>query len=223
MTSSISVIIPTLDEESQLAAAIRSVRADAEVVVVDGGSRDATCAVAAAEGARVLGSPPNRGLQQDAGARGAGGEWLVFLHADTRLEGGWAEALRTLPGHVVGGAFRLAIDGRGGGYRLVECGVRARLWLFRLPYGDQALFARREAYERIGGMPHLPLMEDVAFVRRLGRAGQLAFVPVRAFTSARRWQQHGLIGATVRNWWLLLLYALGHPPARLARRYRSAP
>jgi rSAM/selenodomain-associated transferase 2 len=223
VTSPISVIIPTLDEESRLAAAIRSVRAEAEVVVVDGGSRDATCAVAADEGARVFSSPPGRGRQLDTGARAAGGEWLVFLHADTRLEQGWAEALRTLPPRVAGGAFRLAIDARGGGYRVLELGVRARLWLFRLPYGDQALFARREAYERIGGMPHLALMEDVAFVRRLRRAGPLAFLPVRAFTSARRWERHGLVGATLRNWWLLLLYALGQTPERLARRYRPAP
>jgi rSAM/selenodomain-associated transferase 2 len=223
VTSSISVIIPTLDEEARLAAAIRSVRAEAEVVVVDGGSRDATCAVADAEGASVFTSPVGRGRQLDTGARAAGGEWLVFLHADTRLEPGWAEALRALPPGVVGGAFRLAIDAGGRGYRVLEMGVRARLRLFGLPYGDQALFARREVYERIGGIPHLALMEDVAFVGRLRRAGPLAFLPVRAFTSARRWQQNGLVGATLRNWWLLLLYALGQPPERLARRYRPAP
>lgn len=223
MKSSISVVIPTLDEESRLAAAVRSVRAQGEVVVVDGGSRDQTRAVAAAEGALVLDSPPGRGRQLDAGARAARGEWLVFLHADTRLEAGWAEALESLPADVVGGAFRLAIDAPGAGFRVIEMGVRARVRLFQLPYGDQALFARREAYERIGGMPHLPLMEDVAFVRRLRRAGRLAFLRPRAFTSPRRWERHGLVGATLRNWWLLFLYGMGHPPARLARRYRPPP
>ena len=223
MKSSISVVIPALDEESWLAAAIRSVRAQAEVLVVDGGSRDETRAVAAAEGAVVLQTPPGRGRQLDAGARAARGEWLVFLHADTRLEAGWSEALDALPADVVGGAFRLAIDSPGAGFRCLEMGVRARVRLLRLPYGDQALFARREAYERIGGMPHLPLMEDVAFVGRLRRAGRLAFLRPRAFTSPRRWERHGLVGATLRNWWLLLLYAMGHPPARLAQRYRPAP
>jgi rSAM/selenodomain-associated transferase 2 len=223
VTPSISVIIPTLDEQTRLAAAIRSVRAEAEVLVVDGGSRDATRAVAHAEGARVLESSPGRGPQLDTGARAAAGEWLVFLHADTRLEGGWAEAIRALPAGVVGGAFRLGIDADGAGYRVLEMGVRARLWLFRLPYGDQALFARRETYEGVGGMPHLPIMEDVAFVARLRRAGRLAFPPVRALTSARRWERYGLVGATLRNWWLLALYLAGQPPERLARRYRPAP
>ena len=155
---SISVVIPTLNEESRLPAAIRSVRGEAEVLVVDGGSRDQTLAVAAAEGAQVLESTPGRGRQLDAGARASKGGWLVFLHADTRLEAGWSQALDALPPDVVGGAFRLAIDAPGAGFRLLELGVRARLQLFRLPYGDQALFARREAYERIGGIPHLPLM-----------------------------------------------------------------
>jgi rSAM/selenodomain-associated transferase 2 len=223
VTPSISVIVPTLDEESRLAAAIRSVREEAEVVVVDGDSHDATRAIAAAEGARVLVTGRGRGRQLDTGARAAAGEWLVFLHADTRLEAGWADALRALPAAVVGGAFRLRIDAAGAGYRVLEMGVRARVWLFRLPYGDQALFVRRETYERVGGMPHLPLMEDVAFVARLRRAGRLAFPPVRALTSARRWERHGLVGATLRNWWLLLLYFAGRPPERLARRYRAAP
>jgi rSAM/selenodomain-associated transferase 2 len=220
---SISVVIPTLDEESCLAAAIRSVRAQAEILVVDGGSRDQTRAVAAAEGARVIDSPPGRGLQLDAGARAARGEWLVFLHADTRLEPGWAAALESLPADVIGGAFRLAIDAPGTGFRVLEAGVRARVRLFRLPFGDQAIFTRREAYARIGGMPHLPLMEDVAFVRRLGRAGHLAFLRPRALTSPRRWERHGLVGTTLRNWWLLFLYGMGHSPGRLAQRYRPAP
>jgi rSAM/selenodomain-associated transferase 2 len=223
VTSSISVVIPALDEECRLPAAIRSVRDAAEVLVVDGGSRDSTRAVAAAEGARVLESLPGRGRQIDLGARAVAGDWLVFLHADTRLEAGWAEALRALPAEVVGGAFRLAIDGRGAGFRVVEAGVRARVSVLRLPYGDQALFVRRETYQRIGGMPHLPLMEDVAFVTRLRQAGRLAFPAVHAVTSARRWEEHGLLGATLRNWWLLLLYGMGQPPERLARRYRPAP
>jgi rSAM/selenodomain-associated transferase 2 len=217
---SISVVIPALDEEERLPAAIRSVRADAEVIVVDGGSRDATRTVAAAEGARVLESPAGRGRQLDAGARAASGDWLVFLHADTRLEAGWAEALEGLRRDVVGGAFRLAIDSDRLAFRIVERAVRARVRLFALPYGDQGLFARREVYVRVGGVPHLPLMEDVEFVRRLRRAGPLAFLPSRAFTSARRWERHGVVKATLWNWWLVGLYAAGRSPESLARLYR---
>jgi rSAM/selenodomain-associated transferase 2 len=217
---SISVVIPALDEEAVLPAAIRSVSEAAEVLVVDGGSRDATPAVAAAEGARVISSAPGRGLQLDLGARAARGDWLVFLHADTRLEPGWAAALAALGPDVAGGAFRLAIDSDRGRYRAVEAVVRARVRWLRLPYGDQAIFARRDDYARAGGFPHLPLMEDVAFVRRLRAVGGLAFPSVRAWTSARRWEEHGLVGATVRNWLLVALYAAGQPPERLARLYR---
>ncbi len=219
MRPSVSVVIPTLDEEQRLRSAIQSVRADADVIVVDGGSGDATREVAAREGARVLEAPRGRGRQLDQGARAATGEWLLFLHADTRLETGWADALAALPPEVVGGAFRFAVDSPRAAFRVVERAVRLRLRLFALPYGDQGLFVRREVYARIGGVPHLPLMEDVAFVARLRRAGRLAFPPVRAFTSARRWDRYGIVGTTLRNWSLLARYAAGQSPERLARRY----
>ncbi len=218
----VSVVIPALDEEACVAGAIASARAageGVEVIVSDGGSRDATRQVAAAAGAVVLEGPRGRGIQLDAGARRARGDWFVFLHADTRLEAGWAEALAALPDDVVGGAFRFAADSPRRRYRSIEAGVALRCRLLRLPYGDQGLFCRRSVYHEVGGFPPLPLMEDVAFVRRLHRAGRLAFPPVRALTSCRRWERHGLLGTTLRNWWLLGLYGLGWPPDRLARLY----
>ncbi len=217
-----SVIIPALNEEDVVAQAVRSVREEAEVIVVDGGSEDRTRAVAEAEGAAVLAAPSGRGRQLDAGARRAAGDWLVFLHADTRLEAGWAPSLRRLGADAVGGAFRFAIDSSRIGYRFVEAGVALRCRLWRLPDGDQGLFVRREVYGMIGGFPPLPLMEDVVFVRRLSRVGVLAFPPVRALTSARRWERRGILATTVRNWWLGL-YAFGRPPERLARRYDGHP
>jgi len=218
-----SVIIPALNEGELVAQAVRSVRDEAEVIVVDGGSEDRTRAAAEAEGAALLTTASGRGRQLDAGARRATGDWLVFLHADTRLEAGWAPALRRLDANVVGGAFRFAIDSPRLGYRVVEAGVALRCRLWRLPYGDQGLFVRREVYGMIGGFPPLRLMEDVAFVRRLSRAGALVFPPVRAFTSARRWERRGIVATTVQNWWLLALYAFGRPPERLARRYDGHP
>ncbi|PYQ21624.1 MAG: glycosyltransferase [Acidobacteria bacterium] len=223
MPSRLSVIIPSLDEEELVKRAVRSVRDEAEVIVVDGGSEDDTRRAAAAEGAIVLVTEPGRGRQLDAGSRHASGDWLVFLHADTWLEEGWAGAVRGLGPDVVGGAFRFAIDSPRRGYRLVEVGVALRCRLGRLPYGDQGLFVRREIYGMIGGFPPLPLMEDVAFVRRLIGAGGLAFLPVRAFTSPRRWERRGIVATTVRNWWLLGLYAFGRPPDRLARLYDGRP
>lgn len=215
----ISVVIPALDEEGRVGDAVRSVRDDAEVIVVDGGSTDGTPAEAAAAGATVMTSERGRGAQLAAGARAARGEWLVFLHADTRLEDGWARALRSLPGDVVGGAFRFALDPPRIRYRWLEAGVALRCRLFRLPYGDQGLFARREAYFAIGGFRPLPLMEDVDLARRLARAGPLAFPAVRAFTSARRFERRGMLATSLRNLWLLALYFAGRAPSHLARLY----
>jgi rSAM/selenodomain-associated transferase 2 len=215
----LSVVIPALDEEARVGDAVRSVRDHAEVIVVDGGSGDGTRAAAAAAGASVITSARGRGVQLDAGARAAGGDWLVFLHADTRLEAGWAAALLALPDAVVGGAFRFALDPPRPAYRWLEAAVALRCRLFRLPYGDQGLFARREAYCAIGGFRPLPLMEDVDLARRLARAGPLAFPAVRAFTSARRFERRGLFATSARNLGLLALYAAGLAPAHLARLY----
>jgi len=215
----ISVVIPALNEEACLARAIRSVSADAEVIVVDGGSRDGTREIAARLGAAVLSRPPSRGGQMGAGAAGACGDWLLFLHADTWLEPGWAQAVRNLGPESAGGAFRLAIEAPGRSYRLVETAVDLRSRFLGLPYGDQALFVRRTVYERLGGMAPIPLMEDVDLVRKLRGVGRLVFLPLRAFTSPRRWQEHGVLGTSFRNWGLLALYAAGVPPSRLARMY----
>jgi rSAM/selenodomain-associated transferase 2 len=216
----ISVVIPALNEEDAIEAAIHSVHEDAaEIIVVDGGSYDRTWERAAHTGATVLGREGGRGAQLDHGARAATGDWLLFLHADTQLEPGWAYDLQALPADVVGGAFRFTVESPRRGYRLIEAGVRLRCALFRLPYGDQALFVRREVYRDCGGFPEIPLMEDVAFVARMRRQGRLAFPRSRAFTSARRWEEHGLLRTTLSNLWLLTQYAAGRSPDRLAAVY----
>jgi rSAM/selenodomain-associated transferase 2 len=222
----VSVIIPALDEEAWVVGAVACARAggDAvEVIVSDGGSRDATRARALGAGAVVVEGRAGRGVQLERGAREATGDWLVFLHADTRLERGWAAALAALPPGAVGGAFRFALDSPRRRYRWLEAAVALRCRLFRLPFGDQALFCRRAVYREVGGFPPWPLMEDVAFVRRLKRRGPLALLPLRALTSCRRFERQGLLGATVRNGWLLGLFALGFSPHRLARLYYGPP
>lgn len=215
----ISVVIPAWNEAASVAAAVASVRAASEVIVVDCGSHDGTADRARRAGARVLTCPRGRGRQLARGARAASGEWLVFLHADTRLEPGWDAALDALPPGVVGGAFRFAVDAGAAPFRVLEAAVRLRTRLLALPYGDQALFARSDAYARVGGFRPLPLMEDVDFVGRLRGAGPLSFPAVRAVTSARRWQRRGLLATSLRNGGLLALYALGWPTERLARIY----
>jgi rSAM/selenodomain-associated transferase 2 len=218
----ISVVIPTRDEAVHVERAIASVHGADEVIVVDGGSRDETVTLARSAGATVFEAPRGRGMQLRQGALRATGDWLVFLHADTVLEAGWKEALETLPEAVVGGAFRLAIDSPRLAFRAVEWGVAWRCRLVRLPFGDQGLFARRAAYGNSGGFRPFPLMEDIDFVRRLSRTGPLAFPRVRALTSPRRWERHGLLGATLRNWWLLAQFAAGRRPEELARSYDTA-
>ena len=215
----VSVVIPTLNEQAAVAAAVQSVSAEAEVIVVDGGSVDATVDAALAAGVPVVTTARGRGFQLAAGAERATGDWLVFLHADTRLEAGWAQALFALCPEVVGGAFRFAVDSPRPVYRWIEAGVGLRCRLLGLPYGDQAIFARREAYRRAGGFAPMALFEDVDFVRRLRRVGRLTFPALRALTSPRRWEKRGVLSTTLCNWWLIGLYAAGANPRRLERIY----
>jgi len=219
----ISVVIPALDEAGAIAEAVRSAAAGgAEVLVVDGGSADGTPERAAAAGARVLHSAPGRARQLGVGAREARGEVVVFLHADTVLPSGFENALeRALADpRVVGGSFRLRFAERTPGLRFIEWGVRLRVALFGLPYGDQALFARRAVLERVGGIPQVPIMEDLDLVRRLAGAGRLAHLPLAVATSGRRYRARGVLRTFLRNALAALGWGLGLDRERLAAWYR---
>ncbi|NTV13331.1 MAG: glycosyltransferase family 2 protein [Desulfobulbaceae bacterium] len=224
--SSISVIIPTWNEAANLPATLAALgRADAvEIIVADGGSSDATVALAQAAGLRLVLTPPGRARQQNAGAAGASGEILLFLHADTLLPAGFAEEIRAClnqPG-VVAGAFHLGIAGEGWGLRLVERLANWRSRWLQMPYGDQGLFLRRESFVGLGGFPEQEIMEDFALVRRLRQLGRVELLALPVLTSARRWQKLGVIRTTLLNQLLLLGYFLGVAPARLAGWYRGA-
>jgi len=185
----LSVVIPALDEAERIAEAVESARApDVEVIVVDGGSSDDTAQRARDAGARVLPSASGRARQLEVGARASRGDALLFLHADTRLPAGYAAAVeRALETpSVVGGAFRLRFDRSTPALRWIERGARLRVALFGLPYGDQALFVRRATLEAIGGVPQVPILEDLDLVRAMKRRGRLALLPLEAVTSARR-------------------------------------
>jgi rSAM/selenodomain-associated transferase 2 len=219
----VGVVIPALDEADEVAAAVASARAEgAPVWVVDGGSRDATCRRAEAAGARVVTGPRGRAAQLQAGVAAAEADALVLLHADTRLPAGWRRALEAALAdpRVVGGAFRLRFDRRTPGLRVVEWGAHLRAALFRLPYGDQALFVRRAVLEAVGGIPQAPIMEDLDLVRALGARGRLALLPLEATTSARRYLAGGVWRTMWRHWTAAAGWRLGVDRARIAAWYR---
>ncbi len=225
-SDSISVVIPTVDEEDRIGETIRQFEGTdvREVIVVDGGSNDATVELATAEGARVLQECANRGRQQNTGAQHSKGEILLFLHADTTLPRGFADQVRdTLSdSRVCAGAFRFGTDDEGWQMRLVEWMVALRCRLFGMPYGDQAIFLSKDAFRRVGGFTELQIMEDFDLIRRLKRIGRVELAPGRAITSARRWRQEGLWRLTWAHQLCILGYYLGVPPARLERFRRAA-
>jgi len=221
----ISIIIPTLNEAACLPAPLAGLAGNSglEVIVVDGGSTDATTAIVRAAGVRLIETRAGRAGQLNTGAALATGEILLFLHADTLLPAGFASQIRRIlsqPG-CAAGAFRLTIGATGLKYRLVEQMVNWRSILFAMPYGDQALFLRRELFRAVGGFPELPIMEDFVFVRRLRQAGRISIARATVVTSARRWRKLGVFRTTVINQLIIIGYLLGVSPARLARWYRQ--
>jgi rSAM/selenodomain-associated transferase 2 len=223
----VSVLILALNEESQVADAVFSASAPGvEVVVVDGGSTDATCERAEAAGARVVdlgGSEAGRARQMAVGVRNSRGEIVLFLHADTRLPAGFdSEVERVLSDRsTVGGAFGFRFDQRGAALRFVEWGVRLRVAIFGLPYGDQALFVRRSVLDEIGGVPQTQIMEDLDLVRAMRRVGRVAQIGLPVVTSARRYVRRGVFRTMFRNWWVASGWVLGIDRGRLARWYRQ--
>lgn len=217
------MVIPALDEGDRIEAALESAAAPGvEVVVVDGGSRDDTVARALRKGARVLRCAPGRARQLAVGARQVAGDVILFLHADTRLPAGYEEAvLASLRDpETSGGAFRFAFDRRSPLLWFVERGARLRSSLLGLPYGDQALFVRREVLESAGGVPQVAIMEDLDLVRLIRSRGRLALLAPAAITSARRYEARGVVRTMARNWLALAAWAFGLDRDRVAAWYR---
>jgi rSAM/selenodomain-associated transferase 2 len=221
----ISVIIPTFNERQNIDGCIGSVlsgRCGPEIIVCDGGSTDGTPDVAAGYGGvTLLRTHKGRGTQMNAGAVAARGDILLFLHADTRLEKGWCEAItrRLDDEKPAGGAFTLSIDSPGMQFRLIEWWVKFRCRIFALPYGDQGLFMRRKTFVEIGGYRDIPLMEDVDIMARLKKTGKIVVLREKAITSARKWEREGWVFTSVRNQLIMLLYRLGVDPRKLDRLY----
>ncbi len=221
MTENLSVVIPTLDAELVLPGTLAALSPVADLVVVDGGSRDGTVAVARAAGARVLRTGAGRGIQIAAGIAAARGAWVLILHADTRLAPGWTAAVAA---HVRSSEraahFRFRLDSADPRARRLERAVDWRCRWIGLPYGDQGLLVSRARLAAAGGMRAWPLMEDVDLVRRLG---PITGLPVDAVTSAARWERDGWWRRSARNLVCLTLWRIGVPPHAIVKLYAKRP
>ncbi len=225
----ISIIIPVLNEAPAINALIGHLRAlpsDAkpELIVVDGDREQSTLAAISHSRVVTAVAGPGRAVQMNAGVARATGDVLLFLHADTFLPGNAFELIEAAlrDDRIVGGCFALGIRSKRWIFRVTEYYAALRTLVTRVPFGDQAIFIRKNYFEQIGGYREIPIMEDVELLTRIRKqGGHISILPAKVMTSARRWEQEGVLYATLRNWALQLLYVAGVPPARLARWYRS--
>lgn len=226
MRQTVSVIVPALNEGAVIARlleALQPLRAVGhELIVVDGGSGDDTCRRCDGRVDRLVETAPGRARQMNAGAEIARGEWLWFVHADSRLQAPpqtYARAIVDSPRPW--GRFDVSLDGAEPVLRLVETGMNWRSRLTGIATGDQGIFVRRALFRQAGGYPSLPLMEDIVLSRSLRRLARPATLRLRMGTSARRWQRHGVWRTIFLMWRLRLAFFLGADPADLARVYRA--
>ena len=221
----ISIVMPVLDEADNIDAALEALQPlrarGHEVIVVDGGSADATVRLAARGADRVIAASRGRAHQMNAGARTASGEILLFLHVDTRLPEA-ADLLLTQALQQSGrcwGRFDVRIGSRRPLLRMVSRMMNLRSRMSGICTGDQAIFVTAESFARSGGYPPMALMEDVVLSSRLRRWSRPAALRASVMTSARRWERNGVLRTIVLMWWLRMRFFLGASPARLAQLY----
>lgn len=224
----LSIIVPVLDEAAGIATALAPLqplrRAGVEVIVVDGGSRDATPTRAAPLADLMIAARRGRGSQMNAGAARARGDILLFLHADTRLPDTAPAAIaEAIAAGCCWGRFDVTIEGCIAGLGMVAAMMNLRSRLTGIATGDQAIFVTRAAFEQAGGFPDIPLMEDIVLSGRLRSIARPACLRERVVTSGRRWEKHGLLRTILAMWRLRLRFFLGADPEVLAREYGYVP
>jgi rSAM/selenodomain-associated transferase 2 len=236
MNPRLSIIIPVYRESSLISETLHAIldlkiSIPFEIIVSDGESPPSTLARLAAgktihscHQIKGISSPRGRGVQLNAGAKAAGGSLLFFLHADTRIDQkGMDLMIGACQNHgtpFFWGAFDLRIDSKKKVFRMIEKIASVRSRITKLPYGDQGIFMSRQLFEEIRGFPDVPLMEDVGIMKKIKRkAIPPVFLPHTICTSARRWENQGILFTTLRNWLLICLYLLGVPPRVLTKYY----
>ena len=219
----ISIIIPAINEANTIAKTIESIGPGdkKEIILVDGGSIDNTVSIAKSLGARVITSSPPRARQMNRGAEHATGDVLIFLHADTRLPEKFEDVIFNSFKHpkMVAGAFELRMDSPAPGLRLIERLANLRSRYLKMPYGDQAIFLSSKLFQDLGGFLDIPIMEDFELIRRLQKKGTIIILPLPVFTSARRWQNFGILKTTLINQLVIAAYVLGIAPEKIVRWY----
>jgi rSAM/selenodomain-associated transferase 2 len=219
----VSIIIPTLNEESVLESTLAQIQhlSPHELIISDGGSTDDTCKIANSLGHRVITGATGRAQQMNAGASEATGDLLLFLHADNRLEPeSYHKMLESMENPKwIGGAFSLCIESGKWSLKLITLLANIRSRYFGLAYGDQGFFVRKEIFQNMGGFSQLPICEDLDFYRRLKKMGCVILLKEKAHTSARRWIKEGIIFTTARNILIAFLFGLGFPPRILTKWY----
>jgi rSAM/selenodomain-associated transferase 2 len=220
----LSAIVPMLNEAATIASTLHALRRgapDAEIIVVDGGSADSSVALARPMCDELIVAARGRARQMNAGARASHGDALVFVHADTMVPSTFGADIASAlsDSAVAGGRFDVELDASTLPYRIIGAMISLRSRISRTGTGDQAIFVRREVFDRLGGFPELELCEDLEFSRLLKRAGRVACLRARVTTSARRWSRDGVVRTVVRMWLIRAMYLMGVPPARLKRMY----
>jgi rSAM/selenodomain-associated transferase 2 len=222
----ISIVIPVFNEERIISATLAGLKRlkPGEVIVVDGGSADRAREIAQSLGVPLIYSSRGRGRQMNHGARQATGDVLLFLHADTRLpESAFDDIHAALADpRCVGGRFDVKLDGKSWMLGMVGAMISLRSRITKVATGDQAIFVRRDVFEKMGGYPDIPLMEDIALSRTLKRMGRVACLRSQVVTSARRWEIGGVWRTIFEMWVLKLLYLLGMSSSQLSRHYGDA-
>lgn len=224
--SMISVVIPAINEESGITGIMEKalMGKNIEVIVADGGSTDSTGELALRMGARVVAAGRGRALQMNEGAKAALGDILLFLHADTMLPQGFDRDIRNVLADpdTAAGAFRLCFERDAPTMQLMAFGANLRSRFLKLPYGDQAIFVRRDVFHAAGGFPEIPIMEDVAFMRAMHKRGRVVILPTRVSTSSRRFRRMGVFRTWLLNQLAMAWYFLDKPLDDLAFLYRSS-
>jgi len=223
----VSVVIPVLNESERIGSVLTALAAVAEdvpyeVIVVDGDPAGGTLSAIPAGSAVTMIAPKGRARQMNAGAARSSGDLLLFLHADTRLPSAALPRIIAAMqgGRFDGGAFDLGIDNPRWIFRATAWCASRKHRLTRVPYGDQAIFLRREVFENLGGYPDIALMEDVELMKRLKKqGGRIIILPDPVTTSARKWEKDGIVFTILRNWALQTLYLFGVPAEKLVRLY----